>query len=277
MSVCRFFEAPMMKSQHLSLVLALSAALALSACASEPETPVSAAEQADIAATNDPAESVNRVVFDTNDFLDQLLIRPLAELYRVTVPPGLRDRVAAMLKNMSEPVVLANNLLQGEGSKAGVTFERFVVNTTLGVGGMFEVASDFDLQQQQGDFGQTLYVWGMGEGPYVVLPLFGPSNIRDAIGLGVDTLISPWKYAVASGGTTIRDTFTITDMTAEALSRREENIEALDALRQGSLDFYAQMRSVYRQHRAKELGLPMTNEMPKFEDYDSDSSTPVVH
>ena len=276
--ILRFFEVPMLWSRHLALLLAFGAFVALTGCAStSDEVPETAAEQAEVAATNDPIEPFNRGVFEANDFLDRLFLRPLAELYRVTFPPGIRDRISNMLKNMSEPVVLANNLLQGEGRSAGITLSRLMINSTAGVGGMFEVANDFDLQQQQGDFGQTLYVWGVGEGPYLVLPLFGPSNVRDAVGLGVDTLISPWKYAVASGGTTIQDTFTITDITAEALSKREENIEALDALRNGSLDFYAQMRSVYRQHRAKEVGEPMANEMPKFEDYDSDSSSPIVH
>lgn len=260
--------------RRLTLTCSVFALLAFSGCATEPQNPV---EQAEFQATNDPVEPLNRAIFDVNDFMDRLLIRPLAELYRVTIPPGIRDRIASVLRNMDEPVVFANNLLQGEVSSAGTTLGRFVVNTTLGGGGMYEVASDFGMKQQQGDFGQTLYVWGAGEGPYIVLPLFGPSNVRDAAGLGVDSLMSPWKYAVASGGSTISDTFTITDITASALSRREENIEALDALKQGSLDYYAQMRSVYRQHRAKEIGEPLTNNMPRFEDYDSDNSAPIMH
>ncbi len=253
-------------------VLAISAVLALSACSSMPQTP---AEKAEYKATNDPIEPFNRAVFDVNDFLDRLLIRPLAELYRITVPPPLRDRVAGIIKNMSEPVVFANNLMQGEVSRAGTTLGRFAVNTTLGVGGMFEVANEFNLKRQRGDFGQTLHVWGAGSGPYIVLPLFGPSSVRDAIGLGVDTLMSPWKYIVAFGGDTVETMFTVSDTTASALVRREENIEGLDALRQGSIDFYAQMRSVYRQHRAKELGIK-TASSPMFEDYDATYTEPLL-
>lgn len=263
----------MMHMRRSTLALTFVALLALAGCSSVPQTKT---EMAEAKAVNDPIEPVNRVIFDVNDFLDRLLIRPLAELYRVTVPPPLRDRIAAILKNMGEPVIMANNLLQGEFTKAGTSLGRLVVNSTVGVGGMFEVASDWGLQRQQGDFGQTLHVWGLGEGPYLVLPLFGPSNVRDAVGLGVDTVMSPWKYVVAYGDTQIEDTFAITDMSASALSRREANIEGLDALREGSLDFYAQMRSVYRQYRAKQLGAPLASSSPVFEDYDAESNKPVL-
>lgn len=263
----------MIIKRHTLLALSFVALIALSGCSSMPK---SKAEQAEAASVNDPIEPLNRAIFDVNDFLDRLLIRPMAELYRVTVPPPLRDRIASILKNMAEPVIMANNLLQGRASDAGTTLGRFVVNTTLGVGGMFEVASDYGLQRQTGDFGQTLHAWGAGTGPYIVLPLFGPSNVRDAIGLGVDTVMSPWKYIVAYGDSTTEDSFMIADTTASALSRREANIEGYDALREGSVDFYAQMRSVYRQYRAKQLGVTLNSEAPVFEDYDAENSTPVM-
>ncbi|NTU76555.1 MAG: VacJ family lipoprotein, partial [Alphaproteobacteria bacterium] len=182
---------PMLPSRRYAVAFALSASLIVTGCASLPQTP---AEKAEAQAVNDPFETVNRTIFDVNDFLDRLLIRPLAELYRATVPPPLRDRLAGIMKNMSEPVVFANNLLQAEVTKAGTTLGRFLTNTTLGAGGMFEVANEFGLPRQTGDFGQTLYVWGFEPGPYLVLPLFGPSNIRDAIGLGVDGA----RYATAA-------------------------------------------------------------------------------
>lgn len=255
------------------IAVSLLALLSLSACSS---VPVTKTDKVEAQRDNDPIESVNRAIFDVNDFLDRLLIRPLAELYRFWTPNYLRDRVASILKNMGEPVVMANNLMQGEFKNAGTTLGRFLVNTTAGVGGMYEVANSLGWQRQEGDFGQTLHVWGMGEGPYLVLPLFGPSNVRDAIGMGVDTVLSPWKYAVKSGDTTIQDTFTIADLSATALTRREQNIEGLDALREGSIDFYAQMRSVYRQYRAKKLGLKLADETPVFDDYEASSTAPVV-
>ncbi|MGE4351544.1 MAG: VacJ family lipoprotein [Bdellovibrionales bacterium] len=263
-----------MITSRLSFAACLFAIVfSLSACSSLPQQQN---ENTDAIALNDPLEPMNRVIFDVNDFLDRLLMRPLAELYRAMVPPPVRDRVGAILKNMGEPVIMANNLMQGETSKAGISLGRFFVNTTLGVAGMFEVASDYGLPRQSGDFGQTLHVWGVGEGPYIVLPLFGPSNIRDAVGLGVDTIMSPWKYAVSYGDTRIEDTFTIVDTAASGLTRREANIEGYDALREGSLDFYAQMRSVYRQYRAKQLGVTLPSATPVFEDYDAENSTPVM-
>lgn len=255
------------------VTVALCVLVTFAGCSSMPKTQT---EVAEFNATNDPFEPTNRVIFDVNDFLDRLLFRPLAELYRVTVPPVLRDRLAGIMKNMGEPVIFANNLLQGEMSKAGTTFGRFLVNTTAGAGGMFEVANDVGLKRQTGDFGQTLYAWGLPEGPYLVLPFFGPSNVRDAVGRGVDSVMSPWKYAAAAGGDGIETRFMIADFVAGGLVKREEKIEAIDALREGSLDFYAQLRSVYRQHRAKELGAPLPTGMPTYDDYDG-KSEPLVH
>lgn len=264
----------MLYAKRLAATLTLSACL-LTACASNPET--ASPPSATGGVNNDPFESVNRVVFDVNSFLDSLLLRPLAELYRVTIPPVLRDRLAGIVKNMTEPVIFANNLLQGETTSAKTTLGRFLVNTTVGVGGMFEVANDMDLQRQTGDFGQTLYAWGLPEGPYLVLPFFGPSNVRDAIGLGVDSLMSPWKYIAATGGSGVEDRFFIADTAASGLVRREENLDSMDALREGSLDFYAQLRSVYRQHRAKVLGQPLPTDMGGYdEEYDT-TAEPAVH
>jgi phospholipid-binding lipoprotein MlaA len=251
------------RSAVLALMLLAIPAL-LSACADIPKNPQ---QRAEYVATDDPLEPMNRTIFDVNDFLDRLLIRPLAELYRNMVPPPIRDRIAGITSNMKEPVIFANDLLQGEFGKAGTTAERFGVNTFVGVGGMWDVATGWGLQQQTGDFGQTLNSWGIKGGPYLVLPLFGPSNFRDAIGLGVDTAMSPWGYIVygaAGNGTSNR--FEASSFAATGLTEREQNIEPLDALRSGSLDFYAQMRSVYRQYRDKQLGNKPTGDMPKFED-----------
>src|SRR5580698_4608931 len=121
----------MMRRSNFALAyLLLALSFTLAACADIPTSP---AERAEFEATNDPLEPMNRVIFDVNDFLDRLLIRPLAELYRATIPPGIRDRVAGIVTNMKEPVIFANNLLQGEFSKAGTTLARFAINTTAGV------------------------------------------------------------------------------------------------------------------------------------------------
>jgi phospholipid-binding lipoprotein MlaA len=253
-SSCRF----------LPVILALLLVAMLSACADVPANPT---ERAEFEATNDPMEPMNRAIFDVNDFLDRLLFRPIAELYRVTIPPGIRSRLTKLLGNMKEPVIFANNLLQGQFGSAGTSAGRLVVNSTFGIGGMWDVATDWGLQQQSGDFGQTLYVWGVGSGPYLVLPIFGPSNARDAVGLGADAVMSPWQYLVGMNGVGSENRFDIFYFLADGTVRREENIEALDALRSGSLDFYAQMRSVYRQYRDKQLGNQSTEGMPKFDEY----------
>jgi phospholipid-binding lipoprotein MlaA len=254
----------MFNRRLLVLLALLSLPSLLSACADVPKSPEA---QAEAAATNDPLEPMNRTIFDVNDFLDRLLIKPLAELYRFAVPDYMRDRVANVLSNMGEPVIFANNMMQGETSHAGVTAQRFLINTTVGVGGIWEVAGDWDLPKQNGDFGQTLSVWGINGGPYLVLPLFGPSNFRDAIGLGVDMVTSPWQYLAAWGGQGDVNRVTYSQFAADGLTRRSQSIDQLDALRAGSLDFYAEMRSVYSQYRNKQLGIVNPGALPVFEDY----------
>ena len=253
----------MLSTRSLVLALLLLALPpVLSACA---DMPKSAEEREEYELTNDHLEPMNRVIFDVNDFLDRLLIKPIAGLYRAIIPPPIRDRVAGITSNMKEPVVFANNLLQGDLDKAGTTLGRFGTNTIAGVGGMFDVATGWGMPKQTGDFGQTLASWGISDGPYLVLPLYGPSSFRDAIGLGVDSIASPWQYVAEEGGSGTRNRFVIVSFLADGVVRREQNIEALDALRKGSIDFYAQMRSVYRQYRAKQLGDQSTAGMPKFD------------
>jgi phospholipid-binding lipoprotein MlaA len=249
-------------SRILSIFALLAAVSLLNACADVPKSPEA---QAEARAVDDPLEPMNRTIFDVNDFMDRLLIRPLAELYRFTVPDYVRERIANVLANMNEPVIFANNLLQGRTTDAGVTGERFLINTTIGLAGIFEVADGWGFHKQMGDFGQTLSVWGINGGPYLVLPLFGPSNFRDAIGLGVDTVTSPWMWLAGIGGRGDENREAYSQFAADGLTRRDQNIEALDALRSGSLDFYAEMRSVYRQYRDKQLGISDPN-APQFDD-----------
>jgi len=252
--------------RFLSLVLSVAFVASLAACADVPKDPQARAE---FEATNDPLEPANRVIFDVNDFLDRLLFKPIAGLYRVTIPPGIRDRLAHVLSNFKEPVVFANNLMQGEATDAGVTLGRLAVNSTVGVAGIWDVATDWGMPQQNGDFGQTLYTWGVeASGPYVVLPIFGPSSVRDALGLGADSVMSPWQYLASMNGVGTENRLNGFYFLASGTVQREQNIESLDALREGSLDFYAQMRSVYRQYRDKQLGKQSTEGMPKFDDYE---------
>ncbi|MGB4100649.1 MAG: VacJ family lipoprotein [Alphaproteobacteria bacterium] len=217
--------------------------------------------------TYDPLERVNRVTFDVNDFLDRLLFKPLAELYRFFTPTYLRDRVSGIFSDMNEPVVFGNSLMQGRLNDAGVSLGRLVVNSTVGVGGMWDIAGKYlGWPAKTADFGQTLHSWGLGQGPYIVLPLFGSSTLRDGIGMGVDTVMSPWGYISKLGPHSTSSAYTYTSTGVGALVKREQHIDDLEKLRAGSIDFYAQMRSVYLQYRNKQLGISVPT--PALDSYD---------
>jgi phospholipid-binding lipoprotein MlaA len=167
-------------------VALLALGLLLTACATRPD-PSDPEEVAEFEATNDPIEPWNRAMFFVNDGLDTLVLRPAAEAYGIFIPPPIRTAVQNMLGNLRSPVILLNDVLQGETQRAGNTLGRFVLNTTLGIGGAFDVATGFGLPAHGEDFGQTLAVWGASEGPYLFIPGLGPSNPRDLLGTGVDS------------------------------------------------------------------------------------------
>jgi phospholipid-binding lipoprotein MlaA len=212
---------------------------ALSSCAT-----VALAEKDEF---NDPLEPFNRRVFAFNQALDRTLIKPAARAYRAVLPPFVRDRIRSVLDNLNEPLVFLNNVLQLRADAAGATFGRFFINSTVGVAGLFDRASADGFRKQTGDFGQTLYRWGAADGPYLVLPFFGPSNVRDTFGLAVDLVSSPVAHALPPGD---RFTYGAATTAADGVDRRERNLEALDVLEQSALDFYIHLRSVWRQHRA---------------------------
>ncbi len=145
-------------------------------------------------AESDPWEGWNRPMFQINDTLDQWTLRPLARGYRAAVPEVMQTGVSNVFNNLGEPVNLTNNLLQGKFHAAGVDTARLLANSTLGVFGLFDVATRMGLQRSDEDFGQTLGSWGLGSGPYLVLPLLGPSSPRDALGLAVDSRLAPYPY-----------------------------------------------------------------------------------
>jgi phospholipid-binding lipoprotein MlaA len=229
-------------------------------CATPPTEPTARAE---FDRTNDPLEPMNRTVFDFNLFLDRILIKPVAQGYRNVVPGFARDGIRNFLHNLGEPVIFANDMMQGEWKSAHDTTARFLVNSTFGLGGLFDLASQTGLPRQTGDFGQTLYAWGAPEGPYLVLPIFGPSNPRDAIGMGVDSQIDPFGYLASDYGA--GNSATISRMAASGVDLRSRNIETLDDLQRNAIDFYAEMRSLYRQHRADELRHGRPAAMPNFD------------
>ncbi len=245
----------------LALAVAGLASGVLAGCATPPADPTARAE---FEQNNDPLEPANRYFFELNRFADFLLIRPWADTYRRVVPTYGQQRVHNILSNMGQPLDFANELLQGRFPDSANTAGRFLINTTLGVGGIFDVATDFGLPNKDADFGQTLYTWGFPEGPYLVLPLLGPSNPRDAVGFGVDAYADPVGQAFSIGKLSVANYSTFG---ANAIDKRAEYVEPMDALEKSSIDFYAAVRSMARQHRAKDLGMsaPDTG-YPTFDD-----------
>ena len=201
-------------------------------------------------ANSDPLEPVNRSVFDFNMKLDELVIEPAARAYRSVFPEFARNRIRGFIDNLAEPRIFVNDLLQGRGDAAGITFARFFINTTVGFVGFFDQATPAGYMRQSGDFGQTLYRWGVIDGPYLVLPFFGPSNARDALGLGVDLYTTP-PTPLLSGSNAhgVEWGLTIVD----GIDQRERSIEVIDEAKKSALDLYAHFRSLWRQHRGAEL------------------------
>ena len=222
--------------------------LAVSACATPPSDPVARAE---FDRTNDPLEPTNRKILDFNLFLDRILIKPVAQGYRWAVPEFGRNRMRNFLDNLGEPVIFINDSLQGEFSRANTTAGRFLFNSTFGIGGLWDQASKIGMEKQTGDFGQTLYSWGVPDGPYLVLPILGPSNPRDAVGIGVDSYMDPffWGLTVHYGATNSG----LYRWIATGIDERSRNIETFDEIQKNAIDLYAQLRSLWRQHRAAEL------------------------
>lgn len=199
---------------------------------------------------SDPFESFNRTIFDFNIFLDDAIGKPLAEAYTNVLPEAARDSIRNFIRNLHSPVVLANDLLQGEGERANDTLTRFLVNSTLGLGGLFDVAFDMGYSYHSEDFGQTLAVYGVKEGPYLVLPILGPSSMRGATGKAIDTFLNPLTYIASANDGEI---WLYGMRGTSAVDFRSRNIETLDQLKRNSLDFYSLIRSIYDQHRRNEI------------------------
>lgn len=216
----------------------------LASCASVPSDP--AAREA-FKANNDPLEPMNRKIFAFNQVVDRYVIKPVAKGYVRALPLTVRDHILNFLKNLNEPVVFVNDSLQGEGRRATITASRFVLNTTIGIAGVFDFAGAQGLPRQTGDFGQTLSVWGFHDGPYLMIPVWGPSSPRDALGSGVDIYLVPYRYLGNRYNYPSGLSASIAGLTG--IDERSRNIDSLDEIQRESIDYYAAFRSFYRQHR----------------------------
>ncbi len=218
--------------------------VALAACASGPN---SANDEA-----YDPIEPVNRVFFDFNMFLDRTVLRPVTRFYVDVVPEGIRMTVHNILEVLNTPIVATNHLLQGNIDGFMHTLGRATFNIAGGAG-LIDVAGEKAPFKDE-DFGQTLAVWGAPEGPYLVLPFLGPSNVRDAIGTGVDSAAEPVGLLVSEFGSDLTTyLFSGSKTTATILDKRSQILGQLEELEKTSLDFYATIRSLYQQQRRNDI------------------------
>jgi phospholipid-binding lipoprotein MlaA len=205
---------------------------------------------------NDPLEPLNRGIFQFNTVVDGLVLEPAARIYRMAAPQFVRTGVSNFLANLSTPVVLANDLLQGDFQRAELTLGRFMMNTILGLGGLIDVGGKLGMPPRHfEDFGQTLAVYGVGSGPYLMLPLLGPSSGRDALGRLVDLGFDPLTVLGAAGvGIYVEPSeFGIARTGTQALALREQTMDEYDELKRSSLDLYAAVRTFYLQYRANQI------------------------
>ncbi|MEQ8664152.1 MAG: VacJ family lipoprotein [Rhodospirillales bacterium] len=214
---------------------------------------------------NDPLEGLNRAIFGFNNFVYDFVLGPVSDVYTL-LPIEIRNIVSNMLSNLRAPVVFVNDLLQGEVERGMTTLLRFGMNSTLGLGGMVDIAESAGYEAHDEDFGQTLAVWGAGEGFYLVLPILGPSNPRDAIGQYlVDPLYDPFTLYLDN---TEQDDWIYARIGVTALDKFTEIRPELDQIRRTSVDYYAAIRSLYRQRRAAEISNGDLSDLPAIPDFD---------
>lgn len=191
---------------------------------------------------SDPFEPANRAVFEFNDILDRTVLKPTAKVYSTIIPSGIRAIISNIFSNIGEIFNIANNLLQGKPVETSESLLRFAVNTVFGLGGSMDIASKMGLMAHKQDFGLTLGKWGIPSGPYIVLPFFGPSSLRDTAGTGVQIFVDPVTnlpnvpFRNSAAGTRIVDT-------------RANLLDASNLLEEAALDKYSFVRESYLQRR----------------------------
>ena len=230
-----------MRKTDLFTVLAL--VISLAGCAG--------AENQEAAAADDPLEPMNRFFFGFNQKLDRNAALPAATFYTSAVPGPIRGGVHNFLGNLSDPVGVANNILEARFVNAGSEAARFIINTTVGVAGILDVAADWGLPDRSRDFGETLGIYGLGQGPYLVLPFRGPTAMRDLAGNYIDGFFSPLYYI--DWNFSGRQYVGLLKSTLGSIDNRASNIVTYRDIERNSVDFYATMRDYYRQRRARQV------------------------
>lgn len=194
----------------------------------------------------DPIEGFNRTIFAINDGVDKVVLKPVAKGYDAVVPVPAKTGVSNIFGNIADVFIGANNLLQGKGRDAASDVGRVLVNTTIGMLGFFDFASDFGLEKHDEDFGQTFGRWGAGPGAYVVVPFFGPRNVRDTAGLALDLAVDPLgnMHNVAARNTLV---------TTRVISDRAALLPAEKVIEEAALDKYSYIRDAYLQRRRSQV------------------------
>ncbi len=221
----------------------------LAGCATAPPHSDTAAYQA-YQEQNDPIEPTNRFFYKVNDKLDRYAIKPVAQGYVAITTPGIRNHAGDFITNIGEPARLINFMAEGKSRAAGTSMMRFLLNSTIGIGGIFDPATSLGYPETDTDFGLTLAVWGVPSGPYVYLPVFGPSGARDVWNLPVEYFATPMEAAPESGA--LNDFgYSVTGL--HLINTRAEYIQPIDQIQATALDPYATFRSLYRQSRDSQL------------------------
>ena len=203
-------------------------------------------------AEKDPLEGFNRAVWAVNRGADKVVVKPVTQVYRAVTPKPARDGVRNFFANVAEPFSFINNVLQGRVDRAMRNIGRFAVNSTVGVGGLFDQATRAGIQPASEDFGQTLAAWGANGGPYLMLPLLGPSTLRDGVGTGVAQFADPYRVCLSECGLPHGVPLALT--ATQVISIRDGLIETgADSFLESSLDPYAAARSAYLQRRRAEI------------------------
>jgi phospholipid-binding lipoprotein MlaA len=201
---------------------------------------------ADSQEIHDPFENTNRTLFDFNQGVDRWVLSPITRGYQFVMPEPARQSIRRALMNLNSPSILVNDLLQLRFKDAGETLGRFILNTTIGMGGLFDVGAEAGWDYHSADFGQTLARAGVGSGPYLVLPVFGPNTLRDGLGDVVDVFLQPLTYLIGPAPNLMIGT-------GRGLAEFEAHAATLEALEESSVDYYAALRSAYIQNRRAEI------------------------
>jgi len=237
------------------LITTLISLILASSVSADTDGEISMSKKSKSVPVKDCFESLNRATFSLNKGLDKVIFKPIAKGYR-SLPSSIRYGTSNVLVNLSSLITVPNNILQGDFKTAGVNTGRFVVNTTVGILGIFDVAKNMGFSEyQKEDYGQTLGKWGVGPGCYVVLPVLGPSTVRDTVGSFVNVLGGDPYYNASTHGNNEYLTTSLYMKTkiVSGIDFRAKNLESIDNLEKNSMDFYASVRSLYLQDRQQKI------------------------